>query len=236
MQARRAPQVDSAEPLPRMARATVSGHKTRADRIRMTTRPVMTPAVVMSLLIGAGALPVVPLTSASAHATIELFGEHAKAGRKGSVTMRIPHGCNGSLATDGVAVTLSRQWRARPQQIEGWEDRSPAKGVVDEWSHGALRRHHCRRRRPWTSPCRSVSPPSQASTRFPRCRPVEPSSPTGPNRIAVEPTGTIPTRPTSRYPRSGSSDLTGRGTDGSGTFTVLSVKVRRLGVGTCAPA
>lgn len=64
-------------------------------------------------------LAFVPL--AAAHATIELKGEHPIAGKRGTLTMTIPHGCGAGLATDRLVVRLGPAWpNAKPVAIDGW--------------------------------------------------------------------------------------------------------------------
>ena len=80
---------------------------------------------------------------ASAHASIQLYGEEAKAGGYGAVFMRIPHGCEGGLATDKVVVSIPKAIESvRPQQVAGWVSTIPKSSskkfnrVV--WSGGSL--------------------------------------------------------------------------------------------------
>lgn len=59
--------------------------------------------------------------SAAAHATIELKGEQPIAGKRGKLTITIPHGCGGGLATDRLVIQLGAGWpNAKPIAIAGW--------------------------------------------------------------------------------------------------------------------
>ena len=58
---------------------------------------------------------------AAAHATIELHGEQPIAGKRGTLTITIPHGCGGGLSTDRLVVRLGPAWlSAKPVAIDGW--------------------------------------------------------------------------------------------------------------------
>jgi hypothetical protein len=59
--------------------------------------------------------------SAAAHATIELKGKQPIAGKRGTLTVTIPHGCGVGMATDRLVVRLGSGWpNAKPIAIAGW--------------------------------------------------------------------------------------------------------------------
>jgi uncharacterized protein YcnI len=99
-----------------------------------------------SALVGGATLvaaTMVLAAPANAHASIQLYGEEAKAGGYGAIFIRIPHGCEGGLPTDKVVVSVPRAVEsARPQQLSGWEASTPKSAskkfhrVV--WSGGSL--------------------------------------------------------------------------------------------------
>ena len=69
--------------------------------------------VLAALLIAA--------SSAAAHATIELKGERPIAGKRGTLTITIPHGCGAGLGTDRLVVRLGSGWpSAKAITIDGW--------------------------------------------------------------------------------------------------------------------
>lgn len=75
----------------------------------------------MALVLLAGFVVVATGGPASGHASAMLNGRNAFAGERGVLTMRIPHGCNGNLATDQVRVRFSKQWKAAPKSLQGWK-------------------------------------------------------------------------------------------------------------------
>ena len=74
---------------------------------------------IAALMVAAGLLTGTT-TPAGAHATVMLNGKDAQAGKRGIVTMRIPHGCNGTLATNRVKTRFGKQWKAKPKPVAGW--------------------------------------------------------------------------------------------------------------------
>ena len=71
-------------------------------------------------LLVLGAL-LVAAPSAAAHATIKLKGEQPIAGKRGTLTFTIPHGCGAGLSTDRLVVRLGSGWpSARAIAIDGW--------------------------------------------------------------------------------------------------------------------
>jgi len=60
-------------------------------------------------------------TSVHAHATVSIPNKNANAGKIGTFTLTIPHGCGEGLATDRIVLTLSRKWLdVQPVAVEGW--------------------------------------------------------------------------------------------------------------------
>ncbi|MCH9816657.1 MAG: DUF1775 domain-containing protein [Actinomycetia bacterium] len=86
----------------------------RVPRTHRIMAFVIAPCVVAAGLIAG------MTTAASAHATVLLNGKDAKAGKRGVVTMRIPHGCNGTLATNKVKTRFGKKWKAKPKAVQGW--------------------------------------------------------------------------------------------------------------------
>jgi len=75
------------------------------------------------ILVGALALAglITTSTSASAHASIQLYGEKATPGGYGVLFVRIPHGCTGGLTTDKVVVSIPDGFASvRPQLVAGF--------------------------------------------------------------------------------------------------------------------
>jgi hypothetical protein len=92
--------------------------------------------MVTGILLASAASP------ASAHASLQLYGERAVAGGRGVVFVRIPHGCTGGLPTDTVVVSIPPTFASvRPQHVGGWTASRTATGsVVSEvrWVGGPL--------------------------------------------------------------------------------------------------
>ncbi len=89
-------------------------------------------------LLVLGAL-LVAAPSAAAHATIELNGEQPIAGKRGTLTVTIPHGCGvgqggvGS-ATDRLVVRLGSGWpSAKAIAIDGWTS-TVARASAGNWT------------------------------------------------------------------------------------------------------
>jgi uncharacterized protein YcnI len=82
------------------------------------------------------------VSPASAHASIQLYGEKATVNGYGVVFVRIPHGCTGGLSTDSVVVSIPSGFSSvRPQYLGGWTTSSTKSGTtVTEvrWSGGSL--------------------------------------------------------------------------------------------------
>jgi len=80
--------------------------------------------------------------TASAHASIQLYGEHATPGGYGAIFMRVPHGCTGGLATDTVTVQIPAGFASvRPAKVAGWtESRTMTGSTVTavSWTGGSL--------------------------------------------------------------------------------------------------
>jgi len=60
---------------------------------------------------------------ASAHASVQLYGEKASTGGYGAMFIRIPHGCSGEPTRKVVVRLPSTFGSARPQWIAGWTAR-----------------------------------------------------------------------------------------------------------------
>lgn len=88
------------------------------------------------------ALLVATHSSASAHASIQLYGSTASVNGYGVLFIRIGHGCTGGLATDTVVVSIPSGFTSvRPQQISGWTaSRTMSGSTVTEvkWTGGSL--------------------------------------------------------------------------------------------------
>jgi len=68
----------------------------------------------------AGGLAIIGSVPASAHASVQMYGETAKAGAYGAVFIRVPHGKPG-LVTNAVEVQIPEGVTAvKPQRIAGW--------------------------------------------------------------------------------------------------------------------
>ena len=108
----------------------------------MQTRTLRTTAAATATAIFTAATVAIS-SPANAHASIQLYGEEAKAGGYGAMFVRIPHGCEGGLPTDKVVVSVPRAIESvRPQQLAGWQAATPKSSskkfhrVV--WSGGSL--------------------------------------------------------------------------------------------------
>ncbi|MFM9127634.1 MAG: DUF1775 domain-containing protein [Solirubrobacterales bacterium] len=87
----------------------------------MTKAPnAVFPLAVLALAVTALLLVVPP---AGAHGTLNLYGKNAIAGKRGTLTLTIPHGClPDATATTKLVMTLGSSWRgAKPRAVEGWE-------------------------------------------------------------------------------------------------------------------
>lgn len=78
----------------------------------------------------------------SAHASIQLYGEHATVNGYGVIFVRIPHGCTGGLPTDTIVVSIPAGFASvRPQYLGGWAaSRTMSGSTVTEvkWTGGSL--------------------------------------------------------------------------------------------------
>lgn len=97
-------------------------------------------AILGTLAAAAAIIPGVD--SASAHATVQLYGSSATAGGYGVMFIRIGHGC-AKAATDTVEVSIPAGFGSvRPQQMPGWnaETIKNAEGVTTgvRWTGGSL--------------------------------------------------------------------------------------------------
>lgn len=97
--------------------------------------------VILGTLV-ASAASITGVGSASAHATVQLYGSSATAGGYGAMFIRIGHGC-AKASTDTVEVSIPAGFGSvRPQQMPGWNaetiknDAGVTTGV--KWSGGLL--------------------------------------------------------------------------------------------------
>lgn len=96
---------------------------------------------IFAMLTTLSALLVLSPSGASAHASIQLYGENATVDGYGVLFVRIPHGCSG-LPTDTVVVSIPTGFASvRPQYLGGWTASSVKSGTtVTEvrWTGGPL--------------------------------------------------------------------------------------------------
>jgi len=106
----------------------------------MSTKHFLAKTVLGALAASAAVLA--SLTPVSAHATVQLYGSTPTAGGYGHMFLRIPHGCEGGLATDTIKVQLPAEFSAvKPQAKSGWNVAvTKATGQPTEvvWSNGSL--------------------------------------------------------------------------------------------------
>lgn len=81
--------------------------------------------------------------SASAHVSVQMYGEKANPGAYGAVFLRVPHGVEGKLTTQVDIEIPAGVTAVKPQHIAGWNERinfaadgTTATSVT--WSGGAL--------------------------------------------------------------------------------------------------
>ena len=69
------------------------------------------------------AASLVAIASASAHGTLNLYGKTAVAGKSGTLTLTIPHGCSAeNPSTTKIVLKLSSAWQAaKPSAVAGWK-------------------------------------------------------------------------------------------------------------------
>ena len=86
------------------------------------TKSSRTPRRVAGLSLAAAAL-LVAAPAAGAHGTLNLYGKNAIAGKRGTLTLTIPHGClPDATATTKLVMTLGSSWRdVTPGAVDGWE-------------------------------------------------------------------------------------------------------------------
>ena len=83
--------------------------------MRMTTLALTTAS------LGVLAIATPMISTASAHAIIELKGVSAVAGTTSAMTLEIQHGCLPSEPTVQVEAFVGKPWRAvKPQPVAGW--------------------------------------------------------------------------------------------------------------------
>ena len=120
------------------------GDVTRSD-VANGRNQIMEKKIIRGILVGALALAGIITTSssASAHASIQLYGEQATPGGYGVLFIRIPHGCTGGLTTDKVVVSIPAGFASvRPQLVAGFTAGRTMSGTTVtevQWSGGALK-------------------------------------------------------------------------------------------------
>lgn len=106
----------------------------------MSTKKFLAKAILGTLAASAAVLTSV--APVSAHATVQLYGSTPTAGGYGHMFIRIPHGCEGGLATDTIKVQLPAGFSGvKPQAKAGWNvSVAKADGQPTEitWSNGSL--------------------------------------------------------------------------------------------------
>lgn len=62
-------------------------------------------------------------TGAGAHGTLNLYGKTATAGKNGTLTLTIPHGCGSNdTTTTKIVLTLGSAWQSvKPAMVTGWQ-------------------------------------------------------------------------------------------------------------------
>jgi len=104
---------------------------------RKFVRGALSVALAMGAVLGIG------VGNASAHASLQLYGEKATPGGYGVLFVRVPHGCTGGLTTDRVVVSIPTGFASvRPQLIPGWTASRTLSGTTVtevQWSGGALK-------------------------------------------------------------------------------------------------
>lgn len=97
-------------------------------------------ALTVAVLVTTVITTVVP-GIASAHASIQLYGEKATPGGRGVLFVRIPHGCSGA-ATDTIEVSIPAGFTlVRPAMVSGWTASTVTTGSVVtsvKWTGGSL--------------------------------------------------------------------------------------------------
>ena len=95
-------------------------------------------ARILGQLAGASLAVTVCLAAApaaGAHGTLNLYGKNAIAGKRGTLTLTIPHGClPDGTPTTKMVMTLSSAWQAaRPNAVSGWES-TAARAPSGKWT------------------------------------------------------------------------------------------------------
>lgn len=91
-----------------------------------------------ALPLAAAAL-LVAVPAAGSHGTLNLYGKNAIAGKRGTLTLTIPHGClPDATPTTKLVMTLGSVWpAAKPVAVDGWESsvaRTPGGGWQITWN------------------------------------------------------------------------------------------------------
>lgn len=106
----------------------------------MSTKKFLAKAILGT--IAASAAVFTSVAPASAHATVQLYGSTPTAGGYGHLFVRIPHGCEGGLATDTVKVQIPAGFSSvKPQFKPGWNVavvKADGQPTEVTWSNGSL--------------------------------------------------------------------------------------------------
>ena len=80
----------------------------------------LTKCAIAAAAVTAASL--VAIAGASAHGTLNLYGKTAVAGKSGTLTLTIPHGCSSeNPSTTKIVLKLSSAWQAaKPAAVAGW--------------------------------------------------------------------------------------------------------------------
>lgn len=80
----------------------------------------LTKCAIAAAAVTAASL--VAIAGAGAHGTLNLYGKTAVAGKSGTLTLTIPHGCSAeNPSTTKIVLKLSSAWQAaKPSAVAGW--------------------------------------------------------------------------------------------------------------------
>lgn len=110
----------------------------------MSTKNFIAKAILG--VLAASAALITSAAPASAHATAQLYGSTPTAGGYGHLFIRIPHGCEGGLATDTIKVQLPAGFSGvKPQAKAGWNVavvKAADQPTEVTWSGGSLADAH----------------------------------------------------------------------------------------------
>jgi uncharacterized protein YcnI len=81
----------------------------------------LTKCAIAAAAVTAASL--VAIAGAGAHGTLNLYGKTAVAGKSGTLTLTIPHGCSAeNPSTTKIVLKLSSAWQAaKPSAVAGWK-------------------------------------------------------------------------------------------------------------------